>query len=65
MSLTGMPEVVEPGTEVELTCAVNRIKPKEHKIVWNTTIGQRKIGELITIQNKDGTYQNKSIMKYV
>ena len=64
VSLTGMPEEVEPGTEVELTCSVNRIKPEVLKMVWNTTIGQRQDEKVTKVQNKDGTYQCKSVVKY-
>ena len=42
-----------PGTEVILSCTVNRIKPEAH-LVWQLQLRDEMLGSTITEQNRTG-----------
>ena len=63
--LEGLPNEVEEGTEVELTCIVKRVKPELSEIYWKTAIGHKEKGTLSVTENKDGTLKYQSVIKYM
>ena len=52
MTISGLPDLLEIGTTVELTCTVPRIKPEASKMFWIIK-GQRIEGSVHTSLNQD------------
>ena len=56
--IQGLPDNIFPGTEVRLSCIVNRIKP-EAQLVWQDVWQNEMLGSTIIEQNSDGTYRQR------
>ena len=54
MTITGLPDVLESGTVVELTCTIDRIKPPSPEFYW-TINGLRENGTMRTHSSNDGS----------
>ena len=52
MTISGLPDILESGTTVELTCTVRRIKPEASEMFWIID-GQRIDGTIHTSLNQD------------
>ena len=52
--MTGLPNFVQPYTEVELTCVVPRIKPEAEDILWAKTLEDMESGKVTSVQDIDG-----------
>ena len=64
MRITGLPDVLESGTVVKLTCTINRIKPASPELYW-TINGLRVNGTMSTDLNNDGsTLKQENVFTY-
>ena len=62
--LTGIPDdYVQVGLELNLTCAISRIKPEAAEMYWIIG-GRTKNGSLTVNTNSDGTFSQSNILLY-
>ena len=64
MRITGVPDVLESGTVVKLTCAIDNIKPSSPEFYW-TINGLRVNGTMRTLLSSDGNaLKQENIITY-
>ena len=56
MVIAGLSDLVEAGTQVRMTCSINRIKPEATEMYW-TIRGNRVDGFPTLVANGDGTHK--------
>ena len=54
---------VEIGTSLNLLCIMNQTKPEAADMFWMIN-GRRKNGSVVTLENEDGTFNQKNFIGY-
>ena len=65
MSLLGITDdLIEVGTDLNLTCTISRIKPEASQMYWMMG-DRREDGSLVSTNNSDGTLSQSDIFPYM